>query len=423
VKPTLQDWENPLVYDINQQAPRCNFIPYADGKELANQSKESPWYQTLSGAWKFNWLPTAVDGVGQFHKQDFNDYKWDSIQVPSNVEMLGYGFPIYVNKQYPFPKNPPHIPHDLNSISCYRKEFMVPESWSQSPVYLHFGAVNAAAHYWINGIPLGYSQGSKTPVEFEITDYLNSEVNTLAVAVYRWCDGSYLEAQDCWRLSGIEREVYLWSAPEVHIRDFFARTELGQDNTVGELELEVELASFQPRLHTNLQLCLQLEDPDGNIVLNTTKEISSSKVLFKEHISNLKAWTAETPHLYQLTLQIEGVCSTNDCLVGCKLGFRCISIQQGQLMVNGKPIVIKGVNRHEHDDTTGHVISEESMVRDIELMKQNNIWVITLTMHVGMSYAISTDYTWLTRLISSHILWEYAFKMTYLMMRPLICPI
>ena len=236
------DWENPKMFDQNKEAPHATLMPFkSEDAALSQKRNESVYYQSLNGTWKFNWVRKPADRPLDFYNPSFDVSSWDDIPVPSNWELEGYGIPIYVNHQYEFadykapvsdeiefvdkiyPKNPGKVPHDYNPVGSYRRSFSVPDSWDGRRVFLQFGAVKSAMYVWINGKKAGYSQGSKTPAEWDITDYLTSGENTLAVEVYRWSDGSYLECQDFWRISGIERDVFLYSTPQVRIRDFFVK--------------------------------------------------------------------------------------------------------------------------------------------------------------------------------------------------------
>ncbi len=375
-------WENPKIFNIGQIRPHANFIPYSNVEDLfsANSFHESnsEWIKSLNGKWKFHWVRKPVDRPKSFYENGFDLSSWDEIDVPSNWELKGYGTPIYVNDRYPFPKNPPHIPHDYNPVGSYKKSFLIPENWDEREVFIQFGAVKSAAYFWLNGEFIGYNQDSKTPIEFNITNYLQEGNNTISVEVYRWSDGSYLECQDFWRLSGMEREVYLWAAPKVNIRDFFVKAKLDEKYEDGLLRIEVDLKNGDLKKNINgYSLCCQLLDKNKNIFLETAKNVdfqSNTDIVipFLGKIENPKKWTAETPNLYQLALILKNEKGSVLQVVGCKVGFRKIEIKNAQLLVNGKSITIKGVNRHEHDEVNGHVISEKDMLEDIKLLKQFN---------------------------------------------------
>lgn len=380
------NWEDPEVFNVNQEKPRASFVPFSKVDDLLKGDKAlASSVQSLTGQWKFHWVPKPADRPEAFYSDDFDCTGWDEINVPSNIEMEGYGYPLYVNKQYPFPKDPPYIPHEVNPTCSYKKEFLIPDTWYEQEVFIYFEGVASAASYWINGHPLGYSQDSKTPVEFNITAFLREGANSIAVEVYKWCDGSYLEGQDFWRLSGIERDVYLICRPKVHIRDFFAKAALDRHNTDGTLSVDVEL---NLPADNGEQLTIELLDSSGHkMEAKTSKkvEVACATMTLELQVPQPKRWTAESPHLYQLAIALKSEEGELLELVGCKVGFRKVEIRSGQLHINGKPVTIKGVNRHEHDPHHGHVISEESMVEDIMLMKQFNINAVRASHYPNVS--------------------------------------
>lgn len=376
------DWENPAVVGINKSAPHCTLIPYPDERMAVENNKlQSPDIQNLNGYWKFNWVERPDDRPVDFYRQGFDDSEWKEIAVPSNWEFQGYGVPIYVNIPYEWTNNPdpPHIPHDYNPIGSYRHHFNIPETWNGKQVFIHFGAVKSAFYLWINGKKVGYSQDSKTPAEFNITDYIKPGSNLLAMEVYRWSDGSYLECQDFWRISGIERDVYLVASPAVYIRDYFVHAGLTNEYTDGDFKLNVELFNSSRKKDKNMILNAKLiSSEDKSTLASFSKEFNidrkkKQEIVFDQLITRPMKWTAETPNLYTLVLSVfndDGICEES---MSCKVGFRTSEIKNGQLLVNGVSILIKGVNRHEHDPVKIHVMSEEMMMEDIRLMKQFNI--------------------------------------------------
>ncbi len=372
-------WEDPTQFNIGQRKPRANFVPFPSIPSFLNNPKEaSPFYYSLNGDWKFHWVRKPADRPKDFYQVDYDTSHWDTIPVPANWEMEGYGVPIYVNDRYPFPKNPPYIPHDYNPVGSYQKKFTIPENWDDRQIFVVFEAIKSAAYFWINGQFLGYNQDSRTPVEFDITKYLQKGENILSVEVYRWSDASYLECQDMWRLSGMERSVYLWSSDSIHIRDFWAQADLEEDYKGGSLKLTIETEVFKEIDKSTWrpnQIDLRLFKKNGQI--EPMRLVACNYDKFHVHlelqVKQPLKWTAETPHLYQLAIALLDTKKEVIEVVGCKIGFRKIEIQDAQLCINGQPILIKGVNRHEHDEHTAHVIDEASMIRDIELMKQCNI--------------------------------------------------
>jgi beta-galactosidase len=376
------DWENPAVVGINKFAPHSTFIPYPDERmAVENNRLLSPDFQSLDGYWKFNWVERPDDRPMDFYEPGYDDSDWKQIAVPSNWEFQGYGVPIYVNIPYEWTRtpNPPEIPHDYNPVGSYRQHFNIPETWNDKQVIIHFDGVKSAFYLWINGKKAGYSQDSKTPAEFNITEYIKPGNNLLALEVYRWSDGSYLECQDMWRISGIERDVYLYAQPAVYISDYFTDAGLIDDYNDGDFKLDVNIFNSGGRKTNNINVRAKLLTSDGKSTLASfSEEINLNKhenrqIQFRQTISGPLKWTAESPNLYTLVLSVyneNGVCEE---AVSCKVGFRTSEIKNGQLLINGVPVMIKGVNRHEHDPVTIHVMTEEMMLKDIRLMKQFNI--------------------------------------------------
>jgi len=377
---TKYNWENPDIVELNKEAPHCSWIPYPDERTtLENDPEQSPFYKKLNGYWKFFWSKKPADRPVNFYKEDYNDIQWEEIRVPSNWEIEGYGIPIYVNQPYEFTDDPqpPDVPHDYNPVGSYRTYFNIPEDWDKSEIFIHFGAVKSAFYIWVNGEKVGYSQGSKLPAEFNITDFVTEGKNLLTVEVYRWSDGTWLECQDFWRISGIERDVFLYATPKLYIRDYFVHAGLANNYEDGTFALDIELVNSSSKKIKNHKLDVTLYDSD-KIVLSFEKDIKLKKntklnLNFEDIVLSPLKWTAETPNLYDLVLQIkDGEDHITEALHS-RIGFRTSEIRNGQLLVNGRPILIKGVNRHEHDAITGHVISKESMLEDIKLMKLHNI--------------------------------------------------
>lgn len=372
--------ENPKINSVNTLPAHATAIPFPDTKTLLeNKHLNSPFVQLLNGNWKFFWSKNPSERPVDFYKEDFNISNWKEIPVPGDWQMYGYDYPIYVNIQYPFNPDPPHIPKDFNPVGSYKHKFTVSPDWKGKQIILHLGGVNSAAYYWLNGQKLGYSEDAKTPVEFDVTSFLKEGENTLAVEVYRWCDGSYLEDQDFFRLSGIERDVYLYAVPKVHVYDFFAVADLTNNYTDGVLNLDVNVKNFTPDLKAgNYSVEIGVLDSRGTSVLSAKQNVTinkkeSASLTFKQELKNPLKWTAETPNLYQLVIKLKDASGKDVEVVGSKIGFRKVEIVKGQLLVNGKPIYVKGVNRHEHDEKYGHVISEEGMLMDIKLLKECNI--------------------------------------------------
>ncbi len=372
-------WETPEVVGVNKEKTHSSFanLMSFDGESL-NFKKETNYVLSLNGKWKFNWVRKPDDRPRDFFKNEYNDSLWADINVPSNWELKGFGVPIYTDVSYPFPNNPPYIPHDYNPVGSFRKYFSIPSNWENRRVFLHFGGVRSAFYLWINGQFIGYSQDSKTPAEFNITKYLKKDKNILAIEVYRWSDGSYLEDQDYWKLSGIERPVYLYSTPSVSIKDVFVKAGLGKSYQKGILKIEVDVKNDTKNAISGYILEYQLFDKNDISVIKGQKPIElligeSAKSLIKDQIDSTCTWTAETPYLYTLHVILKNDRKKIIQNYTFKIGFREIEIKNKQLLINGVPITIKGVNRHEHDMVNGRVITLNSMIEDIKLMKKFNI--------------------------------------------------
>lgn len=374
------NWENLEVLRVGTEPPHATLFPFESRKlALSGDRTASRRFRSLDGEWRFFWVRRPADRPLNFFRPGYDATAWDTIAVPSNWEIQGYGYPIYLDVEYPFPLDWPRIPHDYNPVGSYLRTFEVPADWREQQVVLHLGAVKSAVYVWLNGEYVGYSQGAKTPVEFDITGRLGPGENTLALEVYRWSDGSYLEDQDFWRLSGIEREVFLYAAPPLHIRDLFARPDLGEGYRDGTLHVDVALRNVGDTPGDRRLRATLLDDgAKSHAILEETRDVvvdpgAETRVRFDAQVTAPRRWTAETPELYTLLLELLDGRDKVVAAVATKVGFRKIEVSGGQLLVNGVPITIRGVNRHETDPRTGHVIDETSMLRDIRLMKQNNI--------------------------------------------------
>ena len=362
--------------------------------------KKPRYKQSLNGIWKFNWVKNPANRPTKFMNPTLLLSDWDSIKVPSNWEVEGFGTPIYVNHQYEFsdykamvaddmelvdriyPKNPGKVPHNYNPVGSYRREFTIKDDWFKNQIFLHFGAIKSGGFIWINGKYVGYTQGSKLPSEFDITNHLKKGKNSIAVQIFRWTDGSYLEAQDFWRISGIERDVFIYAQPKIRIQDIEVKTTLDKTYTHGFLEVSVDLQNHQKR-NKELFVSYQLFDSENQLIAeqqnNTAVSYRQRKTTsFSTNIINPKKWSAEHPNLYTLRITTT---NTNSKLIETteqKIGFRKVEIKDGLLLVNGQRITLKGVNAHEANPETGHVMNEELMLKDIKLWKENNINAVRL---------------------------------------------
>jgi beta-galactosidase len=275
------DWENTAVIGKNKEPAHNTSIPQDSIDAALNYEAESTssFYQSLNGKWKFHWVKKPADRPVDFFKQDYNVSEWDEIDVPSNWQRKGYGIPIYSNVRYPYSvrkKDRPNIDHEYNPVGSYRTEFIVPEKWNEREIFIHFAGVKSAFYLWINGEKVGYSQGSMTPAEFNLTKYLKKGSNTLAVEVYRWSDGSYLEDQDMWRLSGIYRRVFLFSTPKIHIRDFFSYTEFDEDYQDAILSLKIKVTNYGKEIK-NSKVSIEIFDSNGNSLFEPHFETIQTK--------------------------------------------------------------------------------------------------------------------------------------------------
>jgi len=375
-----QDWENPQIIQKNRERPRATFYSFASQtKAIENNIAKGEYIKCLNGKWKFSYVEKASKRPLDFYKTDKDHSNWDEIPVPGNWELYGYGFPNYTNIKYPFKKNQPKIADDYSPVGSYVTWFNIPSNWDDREVYIQLGSVKSGYYIWINGKEVGYNQGSKLPAEFNITPYLLKGKNKLAIQVFQFTDGSYLEDQDFWRLSGIQRDVYLFARPKVHIRDFFVKALLDEDYKNGIFELDVELRNRDKRSARSYLVEYKLLDAENNTILNevlsklSVAKNSTGNYLFKGKVNSVKKWSAEEPNLYKLAILLKDSKGQLVEATSLNVGFRTTEIKGGQLLVNGQPILIKGVNRHEHDEFFGHVVNEESMLADIKLMKQFNI--------------------------------------------------
>lgn len=374
-----KDWENPLVVGRNREPARAVGIPFPDEAAAKRGDAGRSFFVLLNGSWRFQLAPHPGAAPAEFHQPDFDDKDWDEIPVPSNWQLLGYDTPYYTDMQLPFPPdNVPHVPADANPTGCYRRTFQLPEHWRDRQVFLAFEGVDSAFHLWVNGQEVGYSQDSRLRAEFNITPFVHEGDNILAVRVYRWSDGTFLENQDMWRLSGIFRDVYLWAAPPVHVRDVWVRADLDAQYVNGLLVTTVYVRNYIRSGTGAHSLALKLLDEEEQLVdeVRTTVVIGANEeeaVTFRRPIEQPRQWSDEDPYLYTLLVSLIDPAGELLEVQSCRVGFRKVEIIAGQLCLNGAPLTIKGVNRHEHDPDTGHVVTVESMRADIELMKRFNI--------------------------------------------------
>jgi len=376
------DWQDPQVVGRNKEPGHVPLVPYPDAATaLAGAPETTPYRQCLNGQWLYRWAPNPAAAPPRFYALDADLSGWERINVPGNVELQGHGIPIYVNVQYPFPAdNVPRVPEDDNPTSAYRTTFWLPKAWLERQIYILFEGVDSAFHLWVNGEAVGYSEDSRTPAEFDITPYVHAGENALAVQVYRWSTGSYLEDQDFWRLSGIYRDVYLYAVPRVRIRDLFVRTALDAAYRDATLRVRVHVRNHLPQAARAHAVQVALYDHQGQSVLAAPLAAQVDIAPGAEAVLELAApvpnpekWSAEHPYLYTLVATLHDATGQTLMATRQRVGFRQVELKDGQMLINGAPVLLGGVNRHEHDPITGHTVSRESMIQDIVLMKRHNI--------------------------------------------------
>ena len=375
-----KDWENPLVTGRRRMAPRAHFVPYPDeASARGGQRGASPWFRLLNGSWKFHWAESPAEAPADFHEPAFDVGDWDEIPVPWSWQCAGYGYPQYTNVQYPFPVDPPHVPTE-NPTGCYRREFAVPSDWAARRIVLHFEGVDSAFDAWVNGKHVGFSKGSRLPAEFDVTAHVKPGANTLAVRVLRWSDGSYLEDQDHWWVSGIFRDVWLTAHSRVHVYDVAVVTELDAKRRDAVLTVRADLANTTKRTVKGVGLSAVLLDADGKRVLRRPIKAAAdlpageqTRVTLTANVADPAKWTAETPDLYTLLLTLADAKGGVLEVVPVRVGFRTVRITGGRLLVNGRYVMFKGVNRHDHDPDSGKAVSLDAMIEDVVLMKRHNL--------------------------------------------------
>lgn len=406
---SVNDWENHHLLHINREPARAAFIPFAE--------KQGDSSLSLNGTWRFRWTPIPEERISDFYQVAFDDSSWTEFSVPANWENNGYGTPIYVSAGYPFKIDPPRVMgepkaeyttyKERNPVGQYRRTFILPTGWEdKGQTFLRFEGVMSAFYVWVNGKRVGYSQGSMEASEFNISSFLQSGTNLIAIEVYRYCDGSYLEDQDFWRFGGIHRSIHLIHTPDVRIRDYAIRTLSDGSYENFTLQIDPQFSVYRGMTGKGYAIHGVLRDAAGKEVARVGGDVE--EILDLEHkaarmnewypqrgarkmgrlsvlIDNPKQWTAETPHLYQLELSLQDAKGQTVERVKQAVGFRCVEIKKGQLLVNGKPVRFRGVNRHEHDPRTARVVSEERMLQDILLMKQANINAVRTSHYPNVS--------------------------------------
>ena len=394
-QPVKPYWQDIQVVAVNKEKPRSSFMSYADRETaLTSRFEKSPYYSLLNGTWKFFFVDSYKDLPQNITDPSVNTSSWDDITVPGNWEVQGHGVAIYTNHGYEFkPKNPqPPLLPEANPVGVYRRDIEIPANWDNRDIYLHIGGAKSGLYVYLNGKEVGYSEDSKNPAEFLINKYLQPGKNVLTLKIFRWSTGSYLECQDFWRMSGIERDVFLWSQPKASIQDFRVVSTLDDTYTNGIFKLAVDLKNHTQETK-NLNVGYELLDAKGNLVTSEANDIwvspaSPQTASFEYDLKNVAPWSAEHPNLYKLLMTIKEEGKVIE-VVPFNVGFRRFEMKQidqvaedGKpytvLLFNGQPVKFKGVNIHEHNPETGHYVTEELMRKDFELMKQNNINAVRL---------------------------------------------
>ena len=374
-------WENEFINEQNREPMHSTYFAYENTKlALQDDKQQSKYFQSLNGDWKFKWVDKPEDRPFGFWKTDYDDSHWANFKVPASWEVNGYGIPIYTNIRYDFDylikPNPPFVPHQYNPVGSYRKEIIIDKDWKGKDIYIQFGAVRSCFYLWVNGQWIGYSEDSKLPAEFNITKYAKpGQENLIAFQVYRWSDGSYIEDQDMWRLAGVDRDVGMYARNPLHIRDVQVIPDLTDNYTNGQLNISLDFLNNNDRALKNYKASFELLDASGNPIKKTSVALNDS-TKFKNvtiTLNDPKKWSAETAYLYTVITTLTNKHGKVIEVISQKTGFRKVEIKDGALYVNGKPILIKGVNRHEMDPLTGQFISKQRMEQDIRIMKENNI--------------------------------------------------
>ena len=363
------EWRDPNVNQINRAPMHTNYFAYPNEDSALKGCKESVEnYMSLNGTWKFFWVKNADMRPTDFYQVNYNDKGWDDMKVPGLWELNGYGDPIYVNVGYAwrsqFKNNPPEVPIENNHVGSYRKEITIPADWKGKEIFAHFGSVTSNMYLWVNGQFVGYSEDSKLEAEFNLTKYLKPGKNLIAFQVFRWCDGTYLEDQDFLRACGVARDCYLYTRNKKYIQDIRITPDLDAQYKDATLDIALKLIG-------NGSVDLKLIDKAGKEIATSSVK-GSGNISTSMSISNPLKWTAETPNLYTLIATLKDGNNVSE-VIPFKVGFRKIELKNSQVLVNGQPVLFKGVNRHEMDPDRGYFVSRERMLQDIKIMKQFNI--------------------------------------------------
>ncbi|MEN2399023.1 glycoside hydrolase family 2 TIM barrel-domain containing protein [Flavobacterium sp. MC2016-06] len=383
-------WQNEKINEDNREPMHAAYYVFENEALAAkNDWKESKNYLNLNGTWKFKYVDSPKDLPAGYENKNFDDKAWDNFKIPASWDVNGYGYPIYTNTTYDFAKyikiNPPFVPVDHNPTGIYRREITVDKSWEGKDIYLHVGAAKSNLTVWVNGVYVGYGEDGKLPSEFNLNKYLKTGVNSIVLKVMKWNDGSYLECQDFWRMSGITRDTYLIARNKAHLRDFEILPDLDGSYTNGTLKIATEFSDLDKK--DSYTLDVKLKDGETIIASKTIAVTEAAKkASFDFAVNNPKKWSAEIPNLYQVDFILKDKKGTIVEVIHQNIGFRKVEIKGGQLLVNGKAIYVKGVNRHETDPTTGQTVSRARMEEDIKLMKEYNINAVRMSHYPNDEY-------------------------------------
>ncbi len=387
-------WEDETFFEDNKEPAHATYMPYSSvGKMMLDEKFAFPWlapenaeYLSLNGTWKLNWVesPERRPGKDAFWGNEADVTSWDDIEVPSCLEMKGYGQPYYINVNYPFVNNPPYISMKsglLNSVASYRRNFTLPAQWDSKRVYLHFDGIYSAAFVWVNGEYVGYTQGANNETEFDVTSFVREGDNNVSVQVFRWSDGSYLEGQDMWHMSGIHRDVYLYATPHTHVRDHYITSELNASDNYSSGKMNVQLWMNNGKAEAaEKSVEVSLLAPDGTVIATQTAlfsfaagEKEKDVTVTFDALSGLEAWTAETPNLYTVVVSQKDNAGNEEMAFSTKYGFRHIEIKNGLVYINGERVLFKGANLQDTHPLTGRTVDVETMLTDVKMMKQANM--------------------------------------------------
>ena len=388
------EWEDETIFAVNKEPGRATYTVYPNVASLKADPKfETPWlypnseyYQSLNGNWKFNWVKQPSERPVNFYKENYDVSGWKDLPVPANWEMHGYSIPIYTNITYPFKNNPPFIQpqkgftneKEPNPVGSYRRTFNVPENWDGKEIFLHFDGVYSGIYVWINGKKVGYSEGANNDAEFNITKYVRKGENMIAAEVYRFTDASYIEDQDMWRMSGIHRDVYVYAAPKLHVRDYFLKSEFdGDDFSSAKFRAELSVSNYGGSGDGTAEVTLL--DPQGKVVTTLTQNVTGvkkgkeSEYVVETTVNNPSLWSAEKPNLYTVIINLKDKDGKELEAMSSKFGFRKIEIKNKRVYINNEQVFFKGTNRHDNHPVFGKAVPIESMIEDILLMKKHNI--------------------------------------------------